>query len=158
MVVRDVADSAAVRRDVPVEAPVLPKVRGQKFRASTTRYAVDSIVRAHDAGCVAPVCARHERWKVSVFQILLRNHCVCVVPALPVRVLHTVRSVVLAACRRLNLGRILSSLEPSDKPFCVIRVNNRVFARCLLPAAPPRVLQNATQDRRGVQTKEKASV
>ena len=80
MIREDVLLRAAIRSDVTVKTPLSAGDRVEQPRIGAARYAVDCIVRAHQAGDVALLDARLEGRHVRVEQVALRDALVDVVP------------------------------------------------------------------------------
>ena len=87
VVVNDARDSAAVRGDVAVEAPLAARLVGQHLRVRARGNAVHGVVRAHDAARLADLDTGLKRGQVRVRRVLVGDNGVEVVAVHAVPVL-----------------------------------------------------------------------
>mmetsp|Transcript_25868 Transcript_25868/g.67879 ORF Transcript_25868/g.67879 Transcript_25868/m.67879 type:complete len:320 (+) Transcript_25868:1336-2295(+) len=153
VIVLHIADRTTVRRDVPVEAPLVPHEVVQNAAVCARRNGtallgvartVDpftprlGVVAAHHPGRVAPGHTSLKRREVRVLHILISDDRGKAVATS----LFAVGRVVLEARRSLNVAGGAVALHPSHKLGAIVPIHRWVFTWSLLATTPPRVAEN----------------
>ena len=116
MIREDVLLHAAIRSDVTVKTPLSAGDRVEQPRIGAARYAVDCIVRAHQAGNVA----FEHAWKGGMYESsrscveMCARRMARIARAVDRRSFHRVGDVMLAARRGEDVSGVVRRLEAAS--------------------------------------------
>ena len=133
----EVTNRPAVGRYMPLKLPLIAQNVHQQRLRSAGRFAVDAVVRAHDAFHLRFLHRRLERGQIRLVHIL--------------RVRHSVEGMAdgfRAGVHRKMLGArgdlevLAIALQALDEPYAQPAGKIRIFTICLMTAAPARVTED----------------